>query len=246
MVQIAERASILDREADKILLIERANHLWDRQAIFDWEMVAFSSCSSIVSDDDSIDEEGNGLAFNSPSREDNIANYYTEIGSQITLKQPFSAQELFACQLAQPSDPSWTKCHSCGVALIAETGTLCDSCSRYFPPCEAGKLHHAQASLTIPAPSIYSAPQIDDGVDSSQGMAEASFHSLVDNTSYQGTQHSSCLGCDTAMWPGFSFCFSCSRRSDPPENPFNASSSKILHVPHVSPLYTRSGQSGRN
>ena len=123
MVQIAERASILDHEADKILLIERANHLWDRQAIFDWELVAISSCdSSIFSDDDSIDDEENGSGFNSPRREDDVANYFTEIDPPITPQSPFLTQELFTCQAAPLLDPSSARCIMCKGPL---TGSCC-------------------------------------------------------------------------------------------------------------------------
>ena len=134
MVQIAERASILDQEADKILLIERADHLWDRQAIFDWQILAVSSCnSSVISEDDSIDEEGNGLGFNSPSREDDVANYYTEVDPPITLQQPFVAQELFACQPAPLLNPSSARCLICKGAL---TGSFCLYCMLDCDPCE--------------------------------------------------------------------------------------------------------------
>lgn len=126
MVQIAERASILDQEADKILLIERANHLWDRQAIFDWEMVAVSSCgSSIVSDDDSIEDEPNDSGFNIPSREDDVANYYTETDPPVTPQLPLFAQDLFACQPAPLFNPLSARCIMCKGAL---TGSFCLYC----------------------------------------------------------------------------------------------------------------------
>ena len=126
MVQIAERASVLDQEADKILLIERANHLWDRQAIFDWEMVAVSSCnSSIVSDDKSIDGEGDGSGIDSPSREDDVANCYTEIDPPITPQQPFWAQELYTCHEGLFLNPSPASCIRCKGPL---TGSFCLYC----------------------------------------------------------------------------------------------------------------------
>ena len=134
MVQVAERTSILDQEADKILLIERANHLWDRQAIFDWEMVAVSSYnSSVISDDDSIDDEGNGLDFKSPRWEVDVANYYTETDPPFTPQQPFFATELFACQPAPLLSPASARCIMCKGPL---TGSFCLYCMSDSDPRE--------------------------------------------------------------------------------------------------------------
>lgn len=219
MVQIAERASILDQEADKILIIERANHLWDRQAIFDWEMAAISSCnSSIVSDDTSMDEEGDGSGFNS---------YYTETDPQITLQQRSLAQvSPYPCQPTLLLNPSSARCLMCNRALNAGSGTLCEGYGRFSPTYATGKLQNVQASPDIPAPSIYSASDKDKQLDPSQRRAEVSLHGLVDDTSYQDRQHPSCLGCgNTDMWPGASFCLSCKLNSNPFGAPFD--------VPHT-------------
>lgn len=199
MVQIAERASILDQEVDKITLIERANHLWDRQAIFDWEMVDISSCdSNTVSDDDSIDEGKDGSAFNSPSREDNAANYYTHIDPQIIPQLHVCAQRSFADQPAELLNPSSTRCVMCYSAINGKSGKLCKRCGRYA----TCKPHNVPASLDYPAPSIYSASEMENPLESSQRSAEVSLHSLVDDISYQDRQDSSCLNCGNIdMWP---------------------------------------------
>ena len=236
MVQIAERASILDQDADRTLLIERANHLWDRQATFGWEIMDVFPCdSSTGSDDDSIDEVEDGLGFNSQIRQDDVANDHTELEPPSALQQSPYAQELFTYQPDPPPDPSWTKGHSCDMPLNTDVGTLCDSYSRYPPPCETGRLHDAQASLTTPALSIDSASKKDKELNSSQGMSEVSLHSLADDTSYRNKRYSSCLGCGNVdLWPGASFCLSCSLGSDARKSPFSASPSALLHVAHIS------------
>ena len=139
MVQIAERASILDQDADRTLLIERANHLWDRQATFGWEMVDVFPCdSSPGSDDDSIDEEEDGLGFNSQIRQDDVANDYTELEPPSALQQSPYAQDLFAHQLDRLANPLWTICLMCNMAFMAVLGTLCDRCSRYSAAYDTG------------------------------------------------------------------------------------------------------------
>ena len=132
MVQIAERASILDQQADKILLIERANHLWDTQAMFEWDLVDDSSCnSSIVSDHDSIDEEGNGSGFNSPSWEGVAVSDPTEPDPPSTPQRPYDAHDISVYEPDPLLNPSSTMCQLCDGPLNAKSETLCDSCCRY-------------------------------------------------------------------------------------------------------------------
>ena len=96
-------------------------------------MVAFSSCnSSIVSDDESIDGEGNGSGIDSPSREDDVANLYTEIGPPITPQQPFWAQELYTCHAGHLLNPSPARCIRCKGLLM---GSFCLDCMLDGDPC---------------------------------------------------------------------------------------------------------------
>ena len=220
MVQIAERASILDQDADRTLLIERANHLWDRQATFGWEMVDVFPCdSSTGSDDDSIDEEEDGLGFNSQIRQDDLANDYTELEPPSALQQSPYAQDLFAYQLDRLLNPLWTICLMCNMAFNAVLGTLCERCSRYSSAYNTAKLQHAQCMAVS---SNYPASELDREFDSSQTTAEASSHSLADDANYQNTEQPSCPARgDIASWPGASFSLPCTLDSDLPANLFD-------------------------
>ena len=224
MVQIAERASILDQEADKILLIERANHLWDTQAMFEWDLVDVSSCnSSIVSDDDSIGEEGNSSGFNSPSWEGVAVSDPTEPNPPSTLQRPHAALDLLASEPDPLLNYPSTTCQLCDGPLNAKFETLCDSCCRYSLPYATGMLEYEQAPLDIPAPSIYSVSEADKQLDVSQRTAKGSLQSPVDDTSFQSVQQTSCLSCGvTTMWLGLSFCLTCMLKYDPRQNLFDA------------------------
>ena len=237
MVQIAERASILDQGADKILLIERAHRLWDKQAAFEWALGDVSSCnSSIVSDNDSIDEEGNGSGFNSPSWEGIPASDPTKPDPSSTLQWPPYAQELSAYEPDPLLNPSSTTCQLCDRPLNAESETLCDSSGRYSLAYATGKLQHAQVSLNIPVPSIYSVSEADMQLDISQRTAKGSLYSPSDDTSYQNMQHSSCLSCGvTVMWPEASFCLTCVENYDSREKLFDASRTTSSAGDHIEP-----------
>ena len=206
MVQIAERTSILDQEADKILLIERANHLWDRQATFEWDMVDHSSRNwSITSNADSIDAEGIGSLFNSWIWKDDVANDFSVPEPPSTLQQPPYAQELFAYRPDPLVNSPRKKCYQCNMTFEARSGISCVRCSRVSFACTPHMSKHAQAPPDIPA-----LPMCLDNQDFFQKTAKDSLHSLMDETSHQDMQNSSCLGCGvTATWPGSSFCLTC-------------------------------------
>ena len=219
MVQIAERASLLDQEADKNLLIERANQLWDRQAMFEWDMVDESSCNwSTTSDSDSSDAEGNGLRFNSLSWEDEVAKVSTEPDLLNTLQQsPYAqqfyayqpAQQFYACQPDQILNPSSTR-HGYDGSLNAGPQALSYPYNQYPLVGATDKLQYAQTSLNGPTPSIYSVSEAEKQFDVSQRTPKGSLQSPVDDISYQNMQHSRCLSCGaTTMWPGASFCLTC-------------------------------------
>ena len=210
MVQIAERVSILDQEADKILLIERANHLWDRQAAFEWEMVDDTLCnSSIVSDGSSADEERNGSHFSGPTWEDDLAKVSTELDLLSNLEQSPYARLLFACQPAESLNPSSTG-HGNDGPLHAELEVLSDLYGQDPLVGATDELQHAQASLDRPTPSSYSVLEADKQFDISQETAKGGLHNPMDHTSYQNMQHFSCISChDPVLWPEGSFCLTC-------------------------------------
>ena len=203
MVQIAERTSILDQEADRIRLIERANQLWDRQAMFEWDMVDVSSCNSgIISDGDSIDEERSGSGFNSPLSEDVVTIDLTEPDQPNTRQQPPDAEELFAYQTDPFLNPSSATCLLCVRSLSAESGVLCDYCGQYSLGYATDKLQHAQASVDTPAPSLHSPFEWK--------LLEGRFQCLPYDANRQCMQRSRCLICNiTAMRPGATFCSNC-------------------------------------
>lgn len=228
MVQIAERAPILDQEADKILLIERANHLWDRQAVFEWEMVEDSSCnSSIVSDGNSIDEERNGSHFSVPTWEDDVANVSTEPDLLSTLHQSPYAQQLYTCQPYQILNPSSTSLGYDG-PLNAGPEVLSDLYGQDPLVGETDQLQYAQASLDRPTPSSYSVSEANKQFDVSQETAKGGLHNPMDHTSYQNMQHFSCISCQgvPALWPEGSFCLTCINAFDS----IHTSSSAGRHV----------------
>ena len=237
MVQIAERASILDQEADKILLMERANHLWDRPAIFEWNVRYFYSYSpSNASDDDPIDEEGDGSGFNSQTRQDDAANDHTELEPPSTLQQPPYAQEIFTYQPAPLLDPSWTTCHLCSKALTAKADTFCESCSRHSLAYATHELPLAFSFQCGHASSSNFGWEHNKKSDASQRRAEVTFHDFMDDTSYHHTQHFGCLGCGTTdLWPGASFCLSCTLNWNPPEDLFGASFTTSSAGDHIEP-----------
>ena len=219
MVQIAERTSILDQEANKMLLIERANHLWNRQAMFEWDMVDVSSCNwSGISDRDSIDAEGNGSRFNSPTWEDDGANDFTEPNPTSALQLPPYAEEFTYLPRQLLNTPSG-KCPRC---FKAGSGIFCTRCNLANATC---KLQHAPASPDTLAPTVHSTMDRSVQLRASQmKVDESRYLCLPYHTDGQYMQHSSCLSCGvTAMWPGALFCLECTLQSDPIENLFDAS-----------------------
>ena len=207
MVQIAERTSILDQEADKIFLIERANHLWDRKAMFEWYMV---SCNSgDLSDSDSSDEEGNGSGFESSTWEDDIAKVSTEPDPASTLQQLTYAQQFYAYQPDQILNPSSTS-HGYDGPLHAGPEAWSDIYGQDPFVGAMDQLQHAQASLDRPTPSNYSVSEANKQFDVSQETAKGGLHNPMDHTSYQNMQHFSCISChDPVLWPEGSFCLTC-------------------------------------
>ncbi|KAL2038935.1 hypothetical protein N7G274_008275 [Stereocaulon virgatum] len=157
MVQIAERASILDEKADKMHLIESANRQWDRQAIFEWSITDDSasestedpedvesqrscfSCGAFLcpdgscpfclsqSSDGSIWEEIN-LAGNSSKK--------TFPQERLTPEAPRSAPGIWdpgcyqALGTSVPGSERST-CHSCGMIVMFPGDNLCFSCFCY-------------------------------------------------------------------------------------------------------------------
>ena len=207
MVQIAERVSILDQEADKILLIERANHLWDRQAVFEWEMVDDSSCnSSIVSDGNSIDKERNGSHSSGPTWECDVS-YEPDL--LCTLQESPYAQQLYTYQPDQILNPSSTS-HGYEGPLNAGPEVLSDLYGQDPLVGVTDQLQDAQASLDRPTPSNYSVSETNKQFDVSQETAKGGLHSPMDHTSYQNMQHFSCISChNPVLWPEGSFCLTC-------------------------------------
>ena len=207
MVQIAERTSILDQEADKIFLIERANHLWDRKAIFEWYMVSCNSGN--VSDSDSSDEEGNGSGFESSTWEDDIAKISTEPDPASSLQQLPYAQQFYAYQPDQILNPSWTS-HGYDGPFNVGPEVLSDLYDQDPLVGATNQLQHAQASLDRPTPSSHSVSEANKQFDISQETAKGGLHNPMDHTSYQNMQHFSCISChDPVLWPEGSFCLTC-------------------------------------
>ena len=223
MVQIAEKASLLDQEADKNLLIERANQLWDRQAMFEWDMVDESSCNwSTTSDSISSDAEGNGSSFNSLSWEGDVAKVSTEPNLLNTRQQSPYAQGLYAYQPDQTLDTSST-CHGFDRSLNTGPEASNYPYGQYPLVGATDKLQYAQISLDGPTPSIYSISEAEKQFDVSQKTPKGSLQSPVHDVSYQNMQHSSCLSCGaTTMWPEASFCLNCMLNYNPLEDLYDA------------------------
>ncbi len=201
MVQIAEKASILDEDADRIRLIEKADHQWDRQARFEWDIVEVNPCkSSSGSIGDPGDGEWNGSGFNSPTWEDLVTNESVELN-------PPSA---FAYQPDHLLNPSSTTCHWYDGPLNAGPQALSDPWSRDSLAYATDKIQHEQASLDIPAPSVH--PASDRNV-----QLHASQSKVKDRGLYLP-----CLNCGvTLMCPEALFCLRCALRSGPIKNLFN-------------------------
>ena len=235
MVQIAEKASLLNQEADKNFLIERANQLWDRLAIFDWDMADECSCNwSTTSDSDSSDAEGNGSRLNSLSWEGDVAKVSTEPDLLNTLQQSPYAQELYAYQSDQISNPSSTR-HGFDGSLNAGPEASNYPYGQYPLVGATYKLQYAQTSLYGPTPSIYSVSEAGKQFDVSQRTPQGSLQSPVDDISYQNMERSSCLSCGAiTMWPEASFCLNCILSYDPLEDLYDASSSAPLQGTKVS------------
>ena len=213
MVQIAEKASILDEDADRIRLIEDADHQWDRQAMFEWDIVEFNSCkSSSGSIGDPGDEEWNGSGFNIPTWEDFVTNEFIESNPPSALRRVSYTQEAFAYQPDQLLNPSSTTCHWYDGPLNAGPEALNDPWSQDSLAYGTDSLQHAQACLDIPASSVHAA--LDRNV-----QLHASQSKVKDRGLYLP-----CLDCGaTAMWPDALVCLDCALRSGPIKNLFDAS-----------------------
>lgn len=236
MVQIAERTSILDQEADKILLIERANRLWDRQAIFEWYM--YSCNSSDISDSDSSDEEGNDSGFESSTWEDDTAKVSTEPDLLNALQQPPYAQQFYGYQPDQILKPSSKTRHWYEVPLSAGPEALSDPYGQDPLIGATDELQHAQASLDGRTPSNYSVSEADNQFNVSQRTPKGNLQSPVDDISYRNMQLSSCLSCGaTTMWPGSSFCLTCVLNYDPRENLSDASNITSSAGDYIEPTF---------
>ena len=154
MVQIAERASILDEKADKMHLIESANRQWDGQATFEWYLTD-NSASEKTEDPQDVDSQRSCFscgAFLCPNElclsclsqssdgsiweESNFSGKFPMETSQSARLSPEALESMsriwdFGCSQALDTELESSTCHSCGMIVMFPGDSLCFSCFSY-------------------------------------------------------------------------------------------------------------------
>lgn len=180
MIQVAERASMLDEKSDKNSLIERANRLWDTQAFSEWRR-KFSppkgSQSSAHFGARSIDQSMNPCVQGSPA------------GKGITEANGLR-HALLCC------------CKKCG--MVMDTSGLCPSCASLvddgmapMEPTSSPESNLRTKSTIAPEPPIWVADKWTSEIYQSQGTIAASI------------VHSRCSSCGATTLSGEGTCFAC-------------------------------------
>ncbi|KAK3174447.1 hypothetical protein OEA41_001693 [Lepraria neglecta] len=199
MVQIAERAYLLDDQVDKIGLIENAHRQWDGQAIFEWQWDD-RSVSEGARDSDSI--SGLNEPLEQSSSDDAMRNL--EYAQENPLDQHSDG--------IQPSlffPPIETVCFMCGGLLDAEG--LCVPClsqCSYVSSGEETKWPEICSERTTSGINLTSEVTLGQP-HSNRDLWDFSSYQIYDNRAAD-TEQSRCHWCGAAaIFPGDDTCFPC-------------------------------------
>ena len=196
MVQIAERAYLLDDQADKIGLIENAHRLWDGQATFEWQWED-RSVSKGTEDSDSI--SGLNEPLEQSSSDDAMWNL--EYAQENPLDQ--HPDEM------QPSLFFPPICFMCRGLLDAEGHCVpCLSHCSYVSSGEETKWPEICSDGTTCGINMTS--EVPLGLPhSNRDLRDFSSYQIYDNRAAD-TEQPRCRWCgDMALFPGDDICFPC-------------------------------------